>query len=232
MLPEPSFLTINFRWSFLFIFLALFPLLLPAQSTPDTVQSISPFSQGSLLVNLRGSISSATYDGINLINQEKESSNSFGINLGLGFLVLDRFAIGGNLTTYRQENRSIINRESELLLIGPFFRYFLTNNPRGSLYPNLSISYARFFERNSGSVNNLAFDRTLRGGGIGIIPGIGYTYVFKGAVGFDLSINYRLIFIDGKLVDDISESTSNEYFDGSEMTFSFGFVLFLNTSKP
>lgn len=200
-----------------------------AQDTLKTNQT--PFTKGRSIVALGGSINSATRDRIGLVTESKKFLNQYSFEISLGKVLTDNFLLGLRLSTDRVETEQLVTTEAEMLTVGPWSRLYLATSQNGGFFFQAGFLYANYYERNTLFEQFLAIDETIQGDGYALFGGLGYTYVMKRMVGFEVGFNYRISSIHAEVKDHIGPITDYQTFTRADIMFNFGIILIFNRLK-
>ncbi len=192
--------------------------------TADSLET--PFRKGRWLTGLAGSISSNTTT-INSAD-EKIITNNFGLNLSTGKFVKDRLLFGGIVNANRASSSGNVDRAEESLFIGPFISYYLSKNERGSLFTTLSPGYVRYRDETSFSNVPNPISEFSEGGGLGVLLGLGYSYVINDQIAFDIGFDLNLFWVDVDLEQQPANMISSQNIAVSNIAFTFGFNVILD----
>jgi hypothetical protein len=217
-------------FSKLFVLLcaALSANLVFSQNTvpPDIVDSvITPFRKGRWLTSLSGSISSNS----NELNSTKTKtiSNDFGMNLSTGKFFKDRWLFGVTFQAERQEAKGDLNTIGESLYIGPQFARYFYNNKDGSLYLNVSPGFVLY--RSLASITEIpGFREESEGNGFGTLVSLGYSYVIRDLISFNIGFNLQYYWIGADTINETGGMTDTENITISNISFTFGFGVILD----
>ncbi|WP_020527818.1 hypothetical protein [Flexithrix dorotheae] len=199
-----------------------------AQSENDSTRHYSgPFQKERFLTGLNGNISSGAFS-TSSSNNQKTFDNSYSFGTKSGFFVKDKWAVGGDFKISRSSQNSTISYSSELLQLGPWSRYYLSDHDYGSLFPEISIFYANSREDSQILNGPQNFHEALNTRGGGIEVGAGFTYIIDNKVGFDLVLSYKSIFLSGTKEDFINNTQTKESVFTDVISFNFGFTIFID----
>lgn len=212
---------------FVLLFLAFNATLVYAQNTgtADTIDNtVTPFRKGRWLTSLSGNISTNTNE-LKSTNS-KTISNEYGINLSTGQFFKERWLIGVTFQAGRKETKGDINITGESLYIGPqFARYFSKNND-GSLYLNVSPGFVLY--RSLANINEIPdFREESDGNGFGSLVSLGYSYVIRDLISFNIGFNLQYFWIGADTVD-INGVIATDNITISNISFAFGFGVILD----
>ncbi|MCX7548761.1 hypothetical protein OS188_12435 [Xanthomarina sp. F1114] len=200
--------------------------------TDSTKQAdeVTPFRKGRWLTGLTGSIGSGSFE--NTKTDNKSISNWYRIEIGTGKFLIDRLNIGlsANMERSNLENEDSENT-SETFFIGPKGTYFLSPSNVGSVFFSLSPGYALYRETIGNLVADTYIENVNGGGGFGFLSTFGFSYVIQDRVSFDLGLNYNIYWLDLKQETNIDNNTKQVTYELSNLSFSFGFKILLDT-KP
>jgi opacity protein-like surface antigen len=192
----------------------------------DTAEYQGAFHKGRFLTALSGSFVS----GITETAGVEEDQNEFLFSLKNGLFIKDRFPMGLNFVLQKEgsDNARTLN-STELFSVGPFFRYYLSKDPRASVYPELSLLFTRFRnELDLTDPSNNRISTQTRGNGVSFQFGIGFTYAITPHVGFDLTFQYQYAGIDATITDRITDEVESDIVTFNNFIFNFGFVVLLD----
>ncbi|WP_417881535.1 hypothetical protein [Xanthomarina gelatinilytica] len=197
--------------------------------TTDTAD-VTPFRKGRWLTGLTGSIGSGSFE--NTKTDNKSISNWYRVEIGTGKFIIDRLNLGisANMERRNEENESEENT-SEIFFIGPKGTYFLSPSSIGSVFFSLSPGYVLYRETIGGLDEEVYVENVNKGGGFGFLSTFGFSYVIQDRVSFELGLNYNVYWLNLKQENNINESTNQNSFELSNLSFSFGFKILLDT-KP
>lgn len=210
-----------------FFSLIIIGLFIP-QSKAQNDTLISPFAKGKFMTGLSGNISSGGVREIGTGFASSVFENKYAINTQSGVFVKDRWSLGLSFTISRINNSDVFNLSSEILALGPFTRYYLSDYHKGSVFIELTLFYANLFEESKLDDPNLNIHSILRGKGIGIKPAFGFTYAFTKTVGFDMGLELSLSVLNATLSDLINETEEKESIFSENVAFRFGFIILIN----
>lgn len=190
----------------------------------------TPFRKGRWLTGLTGSIGSGSFE--NTKTKNKSISNWYRIEIGTGKFLIDRLNIGlsANMERSNFENENEENT-SETFFVGPKGTYFMSPNSIGSVFFSLSPGYVIYRETIGGLTEDIYVENVNKGGGFGVLSTFGFAYVIQDRVSFELGLNYNVYWLDLKQETNLNETTNHVTFELSNLSFSFGFKILLDT-KP
>ena len=192
----------------------------PADSTDNT---LTPFRKGRWLTSLSGNISTTTNELKSTNN--KTISNDYGINLSTGTFFKERWLFGVTFQAERQEAKGDFNIVGESFYFGPQFARYFSKTKDGSLFLNVSPGFVAY--RNRATINEIPdFLSDGEGNGFGTLISLGYSYVIRDLISFNIGFNLASywIGIDSTNQDGIPESDNITISDFS-FTFGFGVIL-------
>ena len=210
---------INYR-ALILLSLCLMVSGLSAQT--DSLEYNGAFKRGKWFTGLNGSFSS----GIIEFGTVSSDNNEFFINIKNGKFLRDRMLLGLNFQLGKSgtDNDQVVN-STDQFSVGPFFRYYLSKDPRAGIYPEISLQYARV--RIDREIAGTQVSTLSLGNGISFESGVGFTYAITDAVGFDLTLLYRFTRVEADTEDRVNQSTINETIEFNDVVFAFGFVVML-----
>ena len=219
---------IVFSKLFVLIFLTFNAELVLAQSTTptDTMDiSITPFRKGRWLTSLSGIISSSSIK-FNSTN-DKTYSNEFGLNLSTGKFFKDRWLFGVTFQALKQESTGDFNIVGESLYIGPQFSRYFSKNKDGSLFLNVSPGYVLY--RSLATVNNIPnFREESDGDGFGTLISLGYSYVIRDLISFNIGFNIQNYWINANTINVTGGPVGTENITINNISFTFGFGVIID----
>jgi len=187
------------------------------------------FRANRFTTGLSGSISTATLKIRKDASGNDVQQEDFTISTRSGYLPIDRLVVGLGLSVTSSGTKSSQRTDvTELLFVGPWVRYYISDNPRGSLYPELLIGFVSAYDLERVVINNVDFDSELKGIGYGVQLGFGFTYALTDNIGFDMTLRYTGIDIRGDRTDVFTGEKISEDFFRDQLAFSFGFQVFIN----
>ena len=178
---------------------------------------------------LSGSLSTSTLKIRKDVNGNDVDENDFTISTRSGYLPINRLVVGLGLSINSSGSKSAQrSNNTDILFVGPWTRYYISNDSRGSLYPELLVGFVNAHDLERVVINNVDFDRELKGIGYGVQLGFGFTYALTDNIGFDMTLRYTGIDVRGNRTDIFTgERVSEDYFQ-DQVSFSFGFQVFIN----
>ncbi|MGB5358359.1 hypothetical protein [Eudoraea sp.] len=213
---------------FVLLFLAFNATLVFSQNTvpSDTADSIlTPFRKGRWLTSLSGSISSTSNELKSTKN--KTISNEFGINLSTGNFFKERWLIGVTFQAARQEARGDFEIVGESLYIGPQIARYFSKTKDGSLFLNVSPGFVLY--RSLGSISETPdFDKKSDGNGFGTSFNLGYSYVIRDLISFNIGLNLKYAWIGVDTVEGNMGTVGKDNITLSNISFTFGFGVILD----
>lgn len=197
-------------------------------STEQT--EMTPFRKGRWLTGLTGSIGSGSFE--NTKTDNKTISNWYRIEIGTGKFLIDRLNIGlsANMERSNFENETSENT-SEMFFVGPKGTYFLSPSSIGSVFFSLSPGYALYRETIGATDEGVYIENLNKGGGFGFLFTFGFSYVIQDRVSFDLGLNYNVYWLNLDQQNNVDQKVKNVSYELSNLSFSFGFKILLD-SKP
>lgn len=200
-----------------------------SQDSLKTAQT--PFTKGRSVVALGGNINSATRDRIGRVSDSKKFLNEYSFDISLGKVLANNFLLGLRLSIDRAETEQLVATAAEIMTVGPWARLYLGTSHNGGFFFQGGFLYANYYERNTLFEQFLAIDETIQGDGYAIVGGLGYTYVMKRMVGFEVGFNYRVSNIHAEVIDHISLASDFQTFSRADIMFNFGIILIFNKLK-
>lgn len=191
---------------------------------------MTPFRKGRWLTGLAGSIGSGSFE--NTTTDNKSNSNWYRFEISTGKFIIDRLNIGLSMNMER-DNAENENEEqtSETFFVGPKGTYYLSPNSIGSIFFSLSPGYALYRDTNGGLVNDIYVESINKGGGFGFLSTFGFSYVILDRISFELGLNYNIYWLNLDQENNINDDTSSAPYELSNLSFSFGFKILID-SKP
>jgi len=200
------------------------PAALHGQQLADSarVDSLLPFRTGRWLVGLQGVINSTNSNfSLSPLDSVNFTSNH-ALELRGGYLFRDRLPVGLFLGTSRQSSREQFRREVEELLTGFWTRYYLTGT-RATLYPEFSLFFANYLERNElDRPNGEDVDRLVTGKGFGCSLGLGFAYVAADILVFNVALDTNYLFLFGRREDRVLGTREPLDFSSFQFRFAVG----------
>ena len=203
-------------------------LALIAQDPEDSVKHDTPFRKGRIYFGMNGMVSSSSIGGGSTSENEK-FTNSYALELNTAMFVADRWLVGLGIGAQRANSETLVVRETEVLYVGPQARFFIARKGDASLYPMVSLYYSRYFERFQDFLALNPVDEELIGDGVGGNLGLGFAYVLKDLLVFDLRLTFNQVWYNGRKRDFTQDITTKEWFNRSDIVFGFGFAVLLDT---
>ena len=183
-----------------------------AQETEkDTTKndSVTPFRKGRWITGLTGFIGSGSTENTN--TKTKSISNQYRIELNTGKFIKDRINLG---LSANMERSNIEESDVEVLTSESFFI-----GPKGTYYASGSV------------VDNVYIENVNKGGGFGFLFTFGFAYVIDDRVSFDLGLNYNVYWLNLDQESNTGQDLGSDSYELSNLSFSFGFKILLD-SKP
>jgi hypothetical protein len=212
---------------FVLLFLAFNATLVYSQNTvpSDSADStLTPFRKGRWLTSLSGSISSTSNELKSTKN--KILSNEFGINLSTGKFFKDRWLLGVTFQAGKQETKGDFKIVGESLYIGPQIARYFSKTKDGSLFLNVSPGFVLY--RSLASINEIPdFGEETEGNGFGALVSLGYSYVIRDLISFNIGFNLQYGWIGTDTVD-INGVIGSDNITISNLSFTFGFGVILD----
>lgn len=212
---------------FTLLYLTFNTTLLFSQNTipSDPIDStLTPFRKGRWLTSLSGSISSTSNELKSTKN--KTISNEFGINLSTGKFFKERWLLGLTFQANKQEAKGNLNITGEILYIGPQIARYFSKTKDGSLFLNVSPGFVLY--RRLTSINEIPdFRDESDGSGFGTLVSLGYSYVIRDLISFNIGFNLQYGWIDVNTVD-INGMMDSDNITISNVSFTFGFGVILD----
>jgi len=212
---------------FTLLYLTFNTTLLFSQNTipSDPIDStLTPFRKGRWLTSLSGSISSTSNELKSTKN--KTISNEFGINLSTGKFFKERWLLGLTFQANKQEAKGNLNNTGEILYIGPQIARYFSKTKDGSLFLNVSPGFVLY--RRLSSINEIPdFRDESDGSGFGTLVSLGYSYVIRDLISFNIGFNLQYGWIDVNTVD-INGMMDSDNITISNVSFTFGFGVILD----
>ncbi|WP_223033661.1 DUF481 domain-containing protein [Hanstruepera marina] len=194
------------------------------------IEASMPFRKGRWLTGLSGSIGSGST--VNKATDIKSISNNYNITISSGKFLIDRLNIGLNASLERNniEEEGVEEITSELFFLGPKATYYLSKNKIGSVFFSLSPGYTRYRDKLGNLINDEYIESESTGSGFGLLATFGFSYVILDRVTFDLGLNFNNYWLDVQQKKTNSEITDNVTFDLSNISFSFGFKILIDSN--
>ncbi len=202
-----------------------------AGAQTESSDSLNSYSKGRLVVAMGGFINSGTNDHISSVSESKQFSNSYSFDIRLAKAIVDKVTLGLWLTTKKEQSNRVVDSKRETLTLGPYASFYLGDNKSGGLYLSAAVMFANYYERNTMQVQAVNIDESASGMGLAFMGGIGYTYVMKRRVGFEVGLNYRYAYYDAKVDDKVANIVEGKDIVLTDFIFRFGFVVLFNSLK-
>ena len=212
----------------LFFGLSVFYSSVCAQTEEDSVAISTPFRKGRWLTGLSGNITSGN-NSLDSTQSGGFTSNRYSIDFRTGKFVKNRFLAGGIFMLSRDNSEAFIKRTLETLYIGPIATWYFTDGEQGSLFVSGSGGFTSFRDESTLDQNGV-FARTLvDGNGVGALVRFGYSYVLHDRIAFDLGLSFNQSWLYAEVTENPGASMRNEAFTVSDLSFSFGFSVILDS---
>lgn len=191
----------------------------------NTKDSIStPFRKGRWLTSLSGSISTSTNE-LRSTNS-KSISNDYAINLSTGNFFKERWLFGITFQAAKQETKGDINVVGESFYIGPQFARYFSKTEEGSLFLNVSPGFVLY--RSLANINGITeFQEESEGNGFGTLISLGYSYVIRDLISFNIGFSLQYAWINADTVN-IEGVVGSDNVTLSNISFTFGFGVILD----
>ncbi|WP_233586823.1 hypothetical protein [Formosa maritima] len=191
----------------------------------------TPFRKGRWLTGLTGFIGSGSTE--NTITHDKSISNRYRIEINTGKFVRDRINIGlsANMERSNVEEKNIAESTSELFFVGPKGTYYASDSYIGSIFFSLSPGYVLYRDKIGALIDDIYIENINKGGGFGFLFTFGFAYVIQDRVSFDLGLNYNVYWLNLNQESSANNITDKVSYELSNLSFSFGFKILLD-SKP
>lgn len=185
---------------------------------------LTPFRKGRWLTSLSGSISSTSNELKS--TKDRTISTDFGINLSTGNFFKERWLFGVTFQAGKQETKGEFNVVGESLYIGPQFARYFSKNKDGSLFLNVSPGFVLY--RSLATINEIpAFREESDGNGFGTLVSLGYSYVIRDLISFNIGFNLQYYWIGADTID-INGEVGSDNITISNISFTFGFGVILD----
>lgn len=195
-----------------------------AVTTDTTDNTVTPFRKGRWLTSLSGNISTTTNE-VKSTNR-RSISNDYGINLSTGTFFKERWLFGVTFQAERRESKGEFNVVGESFYIGPQFARYFSKTKDGSLFLNVSPGFVLY--RSQATINEIPdFLVDAEGNGFGTLISLGYSYVIRDLISFNIGFNLGHYWIG---VDSLNSSgiIESDNITISNLSFSFGFGVILD----
>ncbi len=199
--------------------------VLVAQSVSRSDSLPTPFRKGRWNLGISGTISSSA----NKISSSDERSNTnrYGLSLDGGKFFKDRWLIGGIFEMTGTEFTGSADFTTETLFIGPLITRYFSPSSQGSLYLSLAPGYSRYRDFVSIEQATVFLEQSSSGNGFGIVTSLGYSYVVRDRISFDIGFVltqswFKVDLETGPTVPDESDNIAI-----SNVAFIFGFNILL-----
>lgn len=154
-------------------------------------------------------------------------SNDYIIELKAGYFVIDKFLVGALFRTKRTSNDEFMKKETEILQIGPYLRYYLSPNSHGGVFLHMELNYTRLRDEVSFTIGNTNVERLVEGNGIAGGLGVGYSYSPFDRISLDMSVSYILLYGSAKISDNVLQIFTYENFLYNQILFGVGVNIIL-----
>ena len=181
-----------------------------------------PFRKGRVLLGANVFISSGAVRFDTTAFSNRRVTNDYNFEFKAGYFVVDKFMVGLFFRTNRVSSTEFIKRESELLQIGPYLRYYFGTSVNGGIFLMGNINYTKLRDEISFSIGNIQVDRIINGNGIGTGLGVGYSYTPFDRIALDMSVSYMLLFGKAKITNNLNQQNNYENFIYNEFLFGLG----------
>ena len=203
----------------------MFCHILCSQSTSATDSLPTPFRKGRWNLGVSGIISSSAYKALG--SDERSTNNRYGISLDGGKFFKERWLIGGIFEITGTEFSGSADFTTETLFIGPLISRYLSPSSQGSLFLSLAPGYSRYRDEVIIEQTAISFDQASSGNGFGLVLSLGYSYVVRDRISFDIGfvLNqswFRVDIDSGPTEPNISDDVAI-----SNVAFTFGFNILL-----
>ncbi len=187
----------------------------------------TPFRKGRWYLGLDGNVRSQFQTQAFNIFDNINFTNGYNLRIKGGYFPRDYFTIGPFFSIGRQNIQENINEEFELLKIGGWFRYYIAKNSNVSLYPDIAFVFANYYAHSSSENPQAPFDYVTRGVGPGAILGLGFDYVIKDIIAFEIILNYNFTYFFGEERDLLLNTDKYKQFSVGEIQLTLGFAVLL-----
>jgi len=186
-------------------------------------------AKGRMFTSLYGTLSNQQVD---VGSGEKLISIGYTIGTMSGAFIQDNWILGMNFSLSKSAfSGDEAKLDNEELLIGPWVRYYFGQRGDAALYAEITPNYTSVFRKSTlrnigGTV--IVLDEEVTGGGFGIIPGIGFTYLINRNVGFGMTLSYSLAWLNVESKDLLLNSVESNAYNVSKFQFEFNFQIYLD----
>ena len=199
--------------------------ILVAQSVSQSDTLPTPFRKGRWNLGLSGIISSSA----NKIRgtDERSNTNRYGMSMDGGKFFKDRWLIGGIIEFSGTEFTGSADFTTETLFIGPLISRYFSPSSQGSLYLSLSPGYSRYRDFVSIEQPTASLEQSSSGDGFGIITSLGYSYVVRDRISFDIGFVISQSWFKVDLDTGTPDIEESDDIAISNVAFTFGFNILL-----
>ncbi len=115
----------------------------------------------------------------------------------------------------------------ESLYIGPQFARYFSKNKDGSLFLNVSPGFVLY--RSLATINEIPdYREESDGNGFGSLISLGYSYVIRDLISFNIGFNLQHFWIDADTINETGGVVNTENITISNISFTFGFGVILD----
>ena len=186
----------------------------------------TPFRKGRWLTGLSGSISTTTLGTEG--QDEKLFANQYALNFSTGIFIKDSWLLGGAFTAERSDLSGDTDPNTEVIFFGPLVNYFLSKNPRGSLFLGASPGFGLYRQDAQLEVEGGVQQVVNKGNGFGLNLVLGYSYVIRDLITLNIGFNNSYYWLRVKSEGNPMQASTSERIDLSKMSFTFGFSVILD----
>ncbi len=181
-----------------------------------------PFRKGRVLLGANVFISSGAVRFDTTAFSNRRVTNDYNFEFKAGYFVIDKFMVGLFFRTNRVSSTEFITRESELLQIGPYLRYYFGTSVNGGVFIMGNINYTKLRDEISFGIGNTQVDRIINGNGFGTGLGVGYSYTPFDRIALDMGVSYMLLYGKAKITNNLNYQEFSETFIFTEFLFGLG----------
>ena len=131
----------------------------------------------------------------------------------------------------RSNSENEIRSSIENIFFGPQAAYYLSKSEIGSVFFNFAPGIVSYRDELGIKVNDLLVVTTNDGIGFGPLTTFGYSYVIHDLVTLDIGLNYSIYWVNIDQISSETEHTENLNFEINDLSFSFGFKIFLDSKS-
>lgn len=184
-----------------------------------------PFRKGMWISGLSGHVTSGHVT--DRLTNSLATENSFEFISESGYFFKDNLVLGWTISGNGSVNTG--NSESSELALGIVGRgYFSKKEGIGALFGETTLQYINISSKYTTLNSPIPLNEKILGSGFGFTLGLGFTYLVVNSIGFDFRMRYKGIWLDAERtnqIDDLEKSIDSYV---SQVSFTFGFTIFIN----